>query len=473
MFKRLPFWFVALLVPADFFAFAAGGMVAWISRFHPFVQSFKPVIFRLSFVEYVPLVLSVAALNTIVVALLGLYRVRQEMTTFTTGIRLVVASAVTFSVITSVIFFRQELFESRYLVVVGWLCATALLLIERGFMNLVIGRFAAMFGFGSSRFLLIGEDHVSERISAILKDEAALGISVAKKIPFPDVAEVRRLLEEDGIDEILLTDPNVSKEAVTEIVELANEHHVRFSFVPNLFQMLTVNAVGAMMGDVPVVELRRTPLEGWGRILKRTLDIVGSLFAFIFLAPVFVIIAIVIKLDSPGSIFYWSTRVGPKGNFRMVKFRTMKMEYCTGEDAPNAQEAERVENELIAAHNSRRGPVPKVLNDPRRTRAGRFLERTSLDELPQFWNALTGSMSIVGPRPHVPKEVARYEKLHRRVFTLKPGITGLAQISGRSDLDFNDEVRLDLHYIENWSLLFDIIIIIKTPFVIVLRRHRS
>ena len=157
----------------------------------------------------------------------------------------------------------------------------------------------------------------------------------------------------------------------------------------------------------------------------------------------------------------------------MFKFRTMKLEYCTGDDYPYSKQAEQLESSLIEKHNIRQGPVPKVLNDPRRTRLGRFLERTSLDELPQFFNSLKGDISLVGPRPHLQKEVAHYEKVHKRVFAVKPGITGMAQIAGRSDLNFDDEVRLDLYYIENWSLWLDLIIIFKTPFVILFRRHKS
>jgi len=120
----------------------------------------------------------------------------------------------------------------------------------------------------------------------------------------------------------------------------------------------------------------------------------------------------------------------------------------------------------------RRGPVFKIINDPRRTKLGRFLEASSLDELPQFFNVLFGQMSLVGPRPHMPKEVAGYEKWHKKVFNVKPGITGLAQISGRSEIDFDEEAKLDAYYIENWSLWLDIKILLKTPLVVILGRRK-
>ena len=354
------------------------------------------------------------------------------------------------------------------------LLAIIFLLTERSLINLVIALGGSKLGLPTIKILLVGHDHISEKIKQILDDNSSLGMRVVKSINSPDISEISTYLERGGvIEEILLSDPSYPKEDVVDLIEFAHDQHIRFSFVPNLFQTLTANATGAVIGGIPVVELRRTPLEGWGRISKRILDIIGSMVAIIVFSPFMAAIAIAIKLDSEGPVLYRSKRFGPKREFIMLKFRTMKIEYCTGDDYPYSKQAEQLESSLIEKHNIRQGPVPKVLNDPRRTRLGRFLERTSLDELPQFFNSLKGDISLVGPRPHLQKEVAHYEKVHKRVFAVKPGITGMAQIAGRSDLNFDDEVRLDLYYIENWSLWLDLIIIFKTPFVILFRRHKS
>jgi lipopolysaccharide/colanic/teichoic acid biosynthesis glycosyltransferase len=174
---------------------------------------------------------------------------------------------------------------------------------------------------------------------------------------------------------------------------------------------------------------------------------------------VFVVIAICIKMDTPGPVFFIQKRVGYRGQeFWLFKFRSMY------------KDADKMKQQLLA-HSERKGPLFKMKNDPRITRVGKFLRRTSLDELPQLFNVLIGNMSLVGPRPHLPSEVAEYQKHHRLLFTIKPGITGMAQVNGRSGLDFEDEVRFDLSYIQNWSLFLDIYIILKTIVVVLRREH--
>ena len=148
----------------------------------------------------------------------------------------------------------------------------------------------------------------------------------------------------------------------------------------------------------------------------------------------------------------------------------MRIEYCTGEGYGGRVAAE-YETQLVATRDGRHGPVPKIVDDPRWTRVGKWLRRLSLDELPQLWNVLKGDMSLIGPRPHVPNEVQNYDRHHRKVLAVKPGLTGLPQVSGRSDLDFEDEVRLDRYYLENWTPWFDVRILFKTLVAVVARRQ--
>lgn len=176
--------------------------------------------------------------------------------------------------------------------------------------------------------------------------------------------------------------------------------------------------------------------------------------------------AIAIKFESRGPIIFKNERVGHEGGFNVYKFRYMKFEHCVGAQNPNRKDALEFEKELIESQSVRKGPVYKIKNDPRKTRIGRIIEPLSIDELPQLFNVLLGDMSLVGPRPHQPREVEKYETWQRRTLSIKPGVTGLAQISGRSDLNFADEARLDIYYIENWSLWMDIEILFKTFFVL-------
>jgi len=170
--------------------------------------------------------------------------------------------------------------------------------------------------------------------------------------------------------------------------------------------------------------------------------------------PFFIIIAAVIKIDSKGPVFFKQKRVAKRGYFYLYKFRSM------------VDNAESLKKKLMHKNERKEGILFKIKNDPRITKAGKILRKTRIDELPQFINVLKGEISLVGPRPHLPNEVKKYKRRHRIVLAIKPGVTGMAQVSGASDLSFEDEVRLDAYYIENWSLFLDFIIIIKTFMVV-------
>ncbi|MFJ3033952.1 sugar transferase [Curtobacterium pusillum] len=219
--------------------------------------------------------------------------------------------------------------------------------------------------------------------------------------------------------------------------------------------------VSSPLADIAAGRVHERPVDGlplmhvetpdYGRRLgKRTLDVVGAGVGLVLLVPVFAVLALVIRADDRGPVFFRQTRVGRGGReFSILKFRTM----CVDAEARMA---------ALAQSNEGAGPLFKMKDDPRVTRVGSFLRRTSLDELPQLWNVLTGSMSLVGPRPALPREVALYEDFADRRLLVTPGITGLWQVSGRSDLDWAEGVRLDLHYVENWSFVHDVVILART-----------
>jgi len=204
-----------------------------------------------------------------------------------------------------------------------------------------------------------------------------------------------------------------------------------------------------------LIEIRGTPLDGWGKVYKRVFDFIISLLLIIILSPIFLILGIIIKSSSRGSIFVALPRVGVKGKiFKTYKFRSM------------IKGAHQLKSKMMAYNERIDGPLFKMKNDPRVTKFGGWLRRTSLDELPQLFNVLKGEMSLVGPRPHEPEEVSKYQRGYKKLLTVKPGITGMAQVSGRSNLLFAEEAKLDVFYIENWSLLLDLIILSKTPIAI-------
>ena len=197
---------------------------------------------------------------------------------------------------------------------------------------------------------------------------------------------------------------------------------------------------------------------GWYAFVKRSLDILVSVGGLFVSLPLFIVIAILIKLDSKGSIIFRQIRVGKKGrSFMFYKFRSM------------VEGSEQLQDQLRHLDMTG-GPIFKIKNDPRITRLGRFLRRTTLDEFPQFWNVLKGDMSLVGPRPPVPEEVEKYTGLQRRRLDVKPGLTCLWQVSGRSEVSFDEWVQLDLYYIQHQSLLLDLKILIRTLPAVLSRR---
>src|SRR5436309_3735107 len=281
----------------------------------------------------------------------------------------------------------------------------------------------------------------------------------------PIVSDLNGLPEsirESRANEVIITDPRVSGDALFDVMmRVGRGRGVEFRIAPSLFNCLPRKTEIDQIGALPMIRLFREPLSSAARIVKRASDIIISLIALAILSPIWLIIALVIKLDSRGPIFYKQERVGMDGRiFLFYKFRTMR----TGADDAMHREyqqkyiAGRAEATLVEGER----PAYKLVSDARITRMGRWLRRLSLDELPQLLNVLRGDMSVVGPRPPIPYEVEAYQLWHRKRLDMKPGLTGLWQVSGRNRLPFDEMVRLDLFYIENWSLLLDLKIILRT-----------
>jgi exopolysaccharide biosynthesis polyprenyl glycosylphosphotransferase len=274
-----------------------------------------------------------------------------------------------------------------------------------------------------------------------------------------DNKELKSRKDIPSIDLILQTDANPNSKKTIELINLCRSSHIGYAFLPPVFADVPHQLIVERMGLTPLLRFQPTPLDGWGRVWKRAFDIIISSILLILFTPVFILISIAIVIESGFPIFYISRRVGEKGNknIPMLKFRSMR------KNADAQKESLKGKNERID------GPLFKLQNDPRVTRVGRILRRWDLDELPQICNVLIGQMSLVGPRPHLKEEVAKYSEAQRRVFAVKPGVTGLSQVSGRSQLKFAEEVALDLRYIEEWSLLMDLWILWRTIFVVIFR----
>jgi exopolysaccharide biosynthesis polyprenyl glycosylphosphotransferase len=276
-----------------------------------------------------------------------------------------------------------------------------------------------------------------------------------------DLPDVIRELE---IQEVIITDHKIPSERLFEaMMQIGRKQRVEFRLAPSLFNFLPQKTSVEQIGVLPMVRLFREPLSDAERFIKRASDIFISLLALIFVAPLWLFITLLITFDSRGKSLFKQERVGMDGRiFLCYKFRTM----CAGADENLHREAYRknIEGSTAEANagDDEKPIFGKVKDDPRLTRVGKFLRRSSLDELPQLLNVLKGDMSIVGPRPPIPYEVKEYDLRHRKRLDMKPGITGLWQVSGRNRLTFEEMVRIDLYYIENWSLWLDLKIILLT-----------
>lgn len=277
-----------------------------------------------------------------------------------------------------------------------------------------------------------------------------------------DLKHLPEAIRESRANEVIISDPNVPGEALFDVmIQTGRRRGVEFRVAPTLLNCLPSKTEIDQVGSLPMVTLFRSPLSSGARIVKRTSDLVIATLALALLSPLWLLIALLIKLDSGGTVFYRQERVGMDGRvFLFYKFRSMHV------DADDSRHREYQRAYINGRPDTNLGdderPVFKLRTDERITRVGRILRKTSLDELPQLFNVMRGDMSIVGPRPPIPYEVEAYQLWHRKRLDMKPGITGLWQVSGRNRLPFDEMVRMDLYYIENWSLLLDVKIVLQT-----------
>jgi exopolysaccharide biosynthesis polyprenyl glycosylphosphotransferase len=282
-----------------------------------------------------------------------------------------------------------------------------------------------------------------------------------------DLAGLPDAIRESRANEVIIADSAVDGEALFDVmIRCGRRRGVEFRIAPSLFNCLPSKTEVDQIGALPMIRLFREPLSDFARGTKRISDIAIASLTLALLSPFWFLIALLIKFDSKGPVFYAQERVGMDGRiFLVYKFRTMLVDA----DSEIHREYQRkfIAGDAEANVGDDDRPAYKLRNDPRVTRVGRILRRLSLDEVPQLFNVLRGDMSVVGPRPPIPYEVEAYELRHRRRLDMKPGLTGLWQVSGRNRLPFEEMVKLDLFYIENWSLLSDVKIILRTVLVMI------
>jgi len=474
--KKSELFFTFIKFPVDFLILIMSGILAYLIRYNENIQEIRPIIFDLPFEKYLTAVILTSMFCLICFAIIGLYSfTRRKVTDEIAKIILATSSGLTGVIF--YMFFVREYFSSRFIVLTAWILSIVLISLARMVIR-ELQLYSQKIGWGQHNVIIIGSDKNTEKIIETFNYQKELGYKIIgriKNFETSDKEELLHLHQSNFIDEIIQTDSSISRKHSIALIDFCNSHNIIFKYAAGQFESMTTNIEVHVIAGVPIIEIKKTKLDGWGRILKRLIDVIFSFTLLIFFSPIMLLIAIAIRLEDWGPAVYKNERVNKNKNFNVYKFRSMYVKYCTGNQFAKYADPEaalQIEKDLIKKQSARKGPVYKILKDPRRTKIGRFLERTSLDELPQFFNVLIGNMSLVGPRPHQPREVAKYADHHRRVLDIKPGLTGLAQISGRSDLDFEDEVKLDTYYIENWSLKQDFWIMIKTPISIIRRKSK-
>ena len=454
---RVPGWVALLDVVTIIVAFLAGYWVRYDLRW------FLDVAYDAPLSAYLPFLILYVILTPVFFVVDGVYRTwpRSWMDQV---YRITNATAkVTVLMLAITFVFRPRYYSRAMLIEVG-LLTILLLALVRGAQGIAIA-YLRRRGIGIKRVVIVGAGEIGRTVMRTIVARPDLGYRVVGFVDdnpekgYTDIGRFKALgpldnlpaiLDEERPDEVIITLPWMYHRKILGIVRECERRRVRPRIVPDLFQMSLTQVNVEDLGGVPLIGVRSVAISKGALFVKRLIDVTLATMGLLLGAPLFLLIALAIRLDSPGPIIFRQTRVGLRGrHFEMYKFRSMHV---------GAEE----QQDMLAELNEADGPIFKIREDPRLTRVGRILRRLSLDELPQLVNILRGEMSLIGPRPPIPAEVEKYQEWHKKRLEAPPGMTGLWQVSGRSRLSFDEMVLLDIYYIENWSLWLDFKILMRT-----------
>jgi exopolysaccharide biosynthesis polyprenyl glycosylphosphotransferase len=435
----------------------------WIRYDLQWLRAVDPA-FVVPFSVYIPFALILTVVLILAYRRHGLYSLRQGITWLDELIAIINGTTTGIVIMVVLVFISRPTFYSRLIFFYAGALIVGLLSFSRLIKNLWLGHMRRR-GIGVARAIIVGAGEVGRTVMRTMVAHPDLGYQIVGFVdddPAKGTTDIGRfkglgsldtlavLVQDEAIDEVIITLPWQYHRKIMAIMAQCERENVRARIVPDLFQMTLSRMSITEMAGIPLIGVRQTRISPFTLFLKRAVDVVFSLFVLIIAAPLMGLIALGIKLDSPGPVLFRQARVGKGGRpFTVYKFRSME----TG-----AEE----QKELLRGLNEADGPIFKIKDDPRVTRMGRWLRRFSLDELPQFYNVLRGDMSIIGPRPPLAEEVAEYQPWHMRRLETAPGITGLWQVSGRSELPFDEMALLDIYYVEQWRPSLDLQILLRT-----------
>lgn len=456
-------WIILLQVPADILAVFLAFSVAFFWKTSGYIGGLEYVP---SFDQYFPFVIVIACFQILVFTSLRFYSFKNR--TFLKELGLLIYGTFLWAgVIFALLYLQKQFYFSRLLLLTALIVFFVLAFASRSILRLV-RRMMYRSNIGIKGVVIIGSG--TQALLTAKNLETLPGWKLLGIIQETDIVKVsweEIFAQWDGDDkqiriaEVWNAAENIEQNIEEQLFDFCADRQIVYRYIPTFFTSSAQQVESMFVGDYPLVEVLPTPLRGWGRILKRLVDILGSLVGLLVLSPLFLVIAIIIKVITPGPVFVGLKRVGNKKYkeaFTMYKFRSM----IVGAHAMKPQ--------LLALNERKGGPLFKLKNDPRITPVGKYLRKFRIDELPQLWNVLKGQMSLVGPRAHEPEEVAQYTPKQLRLLRVKPGMTGMGQVSGSADISFDEEVKLETYYIQNWSLWLDIQILLRTIWAVINRR---
>ena len=458
------------LVIGDFLALAAAFVAAYALRVH---FDNTPLAHPVHSISYLGLFIAVAPFWLIVFGLLGLYNRNIYENRFSEIGRLFLGSFIGMLFVIAINYFLvNPILPAKLVPLYGFIFAFIFLVIFRNLLRW-LRKLLFSFNIGISNVLIIGDTDIAEELVSSLHNSRqsgyrVVGIVSAKHFAqkhfdditvFATIDQAIKALKPGMIHSIVQTELYHDSDVNNHILNFAQEHHIAYRFIPGNTELFVGNLeVDLFRSSVPVIAVHQTPLIGWGRMVKRLFDLVVAIPLLIILSPFILLIALVNFLfGGPGGVFFRQTRLTRfNREFRVFKFRTMSKKYngITPEEAFSKMGKPELSKQY-------RDNGDYLVKDPRITRLGRFLRVTSLDELPQLFNVIKGDLSLVGPRALVPEELNLYAKRHA-ILSVKSGLTGLAQVSGRRNISFDERRKLDMYYVQNWTFWMDIVIMLKT-----------
>jgi Undecaprenyl-phosphate glucose phosphotransferase len=454
MLKKHSQLFLSVAFISDLIVISLSWILAYIIRFELRIGVVTEG--EVSFYQYLKLLPFIIIISAVVLRYLGLYLPKRGTSFVYELLNIIKTSTISVLLLIGITFFYRSYSYSRAVMVFFWMTSIFSLIFSRAMTRKTL-RWLRRKGFDLKHVLIVGANNLGERVLEKIKENPWTGFKVVGFIKesspenhifnqgnvngieiLGSIKNINDVIKERGIDQIFIALPLDAHRDIEKVLRSLEEEVVDIRVIPDFFQFMSLNASIEDFDGLPMINLLETPLYGWNRVIKRVADIIFSLLILAIFSPLMVIITILIKLTSPGPVFYKQKRLGLGGEvFEMLKFRSMKMD---------------AEKDT--------GPVWAEKDDKRVTPVGRFLRMFSIDELPQFINVLKGDMSIVGPRPERPffieefkRKIPKYMLRHK----MKAGITGWAQVNGwRGKTSLEKRLEYDLYYIENWSLTFDL-----------------